>query len=173
MSQTSNAFRVRPASAHEAEAVAAFVLPTMAKLYPPGAYNPNPVDLRRFEETYVVPNDAALFIAADADDRIIGTAAVRPYDRRFPFMNEQLGSASACEMTKVYIDERCRRQGVGTALYRLAEHYARQAGYAISYLHTSVHLPGGLPFWLSRGYEPRYEETGKIVHMAKPLDGDK
>ncbi|WP_248925862.1 GNAT family N-acetyltransferase [Paenibacillus hamazuiensis] len=162
-------YRILPATLAHVEDIAAFVLPTMEKLYPPGAFNPDPDDLKRFAEVYVKPPDACFYVARDNGGTIIGTAAVRPYDRRFPFMNEIFGSRAVCEVTKVYIDVHLRRQGVGSALYRTVESFARQAGYEMSYLHTSTYLPGGFPFWVSRGYQICYDETDLVKHLSKLL----
>ncbi|MBW5446098.1 GNAT family N-acetyltransferase [Cohnella sp. CFH 77786] len=164
-----SAYRILPATSAHVREIAAFLIPTMAKLYPPGAFNPEPDDLKRFEDVYVKPLDACFYIAADDRGTIVGTAAARNYDRRFPFVNAFLEPHGVCEVTKVYIDDRLRRQGIGAALYRAVESFIREAGYESSYLHTSTDLPGGFPFWLSRGYVARYQETESIVHMSKQL----
>lgn len=141
----------------------------MAKLYPPGSFSAEPDDLKRFTEVYVEPSNACFFIAIDQQGEVVGTAAARPYDRRSPFINELLGTHAVCEVTKVYIDDRLRRQGGGSALNDEVETYMRQANYEIAYLHTSSYLPGGLPFWQSKGYLPRYAEPGSVIHMTKDL----
>ncbi|WP_281890484.1 GNAT family N-acetyltransferase [Paenibacillus sp. YYML68] len=162
-------YRVAPADINHIEPVRTFVMGMMNKLYPAGAYNPDPDDLAHFEETYIRPGDASFLIAEDVEGRIIGAASVRPYNDRFPYMQGLLGAGPVCEMCRFYVDDSWRRRGVGAQLYAGAEAYARQAGYQESYLHTSVYLPGGFPFWTSRGYEELYWETQQIVHMGKRL----
>lgn len=161
--------RIARAAAGERDAVAEFVLRQMAKLYPPGAYNHDPEDLKRFGSCYIDKEEACFLVARDDSGFIVGTAAVRPYNRRFAFLEGLLPDGEVCEITKVYIGEDRRKQGIGSALYREAEAFARQAGYRVSYLHTSLFLPGGYPFWLSRGYAVKYRESEAVVHMAKPL----
>jgi GNAT superfamily N-acetyltransferase len=58
-------------------------------------------------------------------------------------------------------------KGIGSRLYAEAEQYAKAAGYCVSYLHTSLYLPGGYTFWQSRGYRERFWETEQLVHMTK------
>lgn len=161
--------KIHVATAERAAEISEFVKRMLAKLYPAGAYNPNPIDLERLEESYGASKKACFYVAENQEGRIVGTAAVRPYDHRFPELREVLTKQPICEMTRFYLDDRYRRRGIGGALYEKVEAFARQAGYQESYLHTSVYLPGGYPFWASRGYEERYWETDQIVHMSKFL----
>lgn len=162
-------YRIFAARAEDAERVKRFVIPTMTALYPPGAFNANPDDLRRFSEVYVQPSNACFFMAVDEENHLVGTAAARPYDGRFAFLKDELDKQYTCEITKVYIRDTLRRQGIGAALYDAIENYIRAEGYESAYLHTSTYLPGGYPFWQSRGYRELYEEDGSIVHMKKAL----
>lgn len=161
------AYRIAPAAADREVEIRSFVLTQMSGLYPQGTYYENPHDLAFFEEVYVQPVNACFFIAEDANGVIVGTAAVRPYDRRFPEVESAIGSGQICETVKFYIHPDSRRMGIGALLYEQAEQFARGTGYEESYLHTSLHLPGGYPFWQSRGYIERYWESGQIVHMSK------
>ncbi|WP_240420101.1 GNAT family N-acetyltransferase [Paenibacillus periandrae] len=144
-----------------------FVLAMMSDLYPRGSYYENPHDLAFFERVYIQPAHAGFFVAEDTNGRIIGTAAVRMYDRRFPEVEPFLGSGPVCEIVKCYIHPESRRMGIGGRLYKEAEQFAREVGYNESYLHTSLYLPGGYPFWQSRGYSECYRESENIVHMSK------
>ncbi|GAA3406887.1 GNAT family N-acetyltransferase [Paenibacillus hodogayensis] len=166
------AYRILPAAGHRGAAIQAFVLAMMRDLYPPGSYHENPHDLACFEEVYIQPADAGFWIAEDADGRIVGTAAVRSYDRRFPEVEHAIGSGPVCEIVKCYIHPDCRRRGIGSRLYREAERFARAAGYKESYLHTSLYLPGGYPFWQSQAYIERHWESEQIVHMSKRWGGE-
>ncbi|MBW7474013.1 GNAT family N-acetyltransferase [Paenibacillus oenotherae] len=160
-------YRIVSADADRGAEIKDFVLAQMGDLYPPGTYYENPHDLMFFEEVYIRSPNACFFIAEDASGVIIGTAAVRPYDRRFPEVEPALGSGPVCEIVKFYIHPDKRRKGIGARLYAQAERFAREAGYAESCLHTSLYLPGGYPFWQSRGYLQRYWESEVIVHMSK------
>jgi GNAT superfamily N-acetyltransferase len=147
--------------------IRAFVLKMMNGLYPPGTYHENPHDLACFEEVYVRPANAAFFIAEDRNGTIIGTAAVKPYDRRFAAVEPVIGKGPVCEIAKFYIHPDSRRKGLGSRIYGKLESFAREAGYRESYLHTSLFLPGGYLFWQSRGYTERYWESEETVHMSK------
>lgn len=149
--------------------IAAFVQHIMGQLYPEGKYHKDPYDLAHFAKVYLEQPKASFYIAEDSEGRIIGTAAIRPYDDRFPSLQTQLAHHDVCEMTRLYIDEAYRRKGIGSQLYNRAEAFATEAGYTTSYLHTSSYLPGGLPFWTSRSYRELEWETDEIVHMAKAL----
>ncbi|MFB9275487.1 GNAT family N-acetyltransferase [Cohnella cellulosilytica] len=163
-------YRIAAAGAERGRDIADFVLSQMRDLYPKGAYEEDPQDLRLFEQVYVRPANAVFLIAEDADGALLGTTAVRPYDGRFPELTPLLGAGPVCEIVKVYIHPNWRRKGIGSRLYAEAERTAREAGYAESYLHTSLHLPGGYSFWQSRGYLERYWEADRIAHMSKKLD---
>lgn len=147
-----------------------FVLSVMSDLYPKGAYYENPYDLEHFEQVYVQPDNACFFIAINSEGDLIGTASVRPYDRRFKEVDRVIGAGPVCEMSRFYMHPDYRRLGIGRCLYDQAEHFAKEAGYAESYLHTSLFLPGGYPFWTTRGYRERYWESEQVVHMSKRLD---
>lgn len=146
-----------------------FVLSQMSQLYPKGFYNEDPPDLAKFDEGYASLSNAVFLVAETASGAIAGTAAVRPYDGRFPEVQPKLGEGPVCEIVKFYVHAEHRRSGLGSRLYEAAEQFAREAGYEESYLHTSMFLPGGHPFWLSRGYNEFWRESEDIVHMIKGL----
>ncbi|MFC5702387.1 GNAT family N-acetyltransferase [Cohnella faecalis] len=167
MKQQGIEFRILSADKGRSAEIKHFVLAMMSNLYPRGAYYENPYDLAFFEEVYIQPANANFFIAEDRKGRIVGTAAVKPYDRRFPEAEPFIGNGPVCEIVKFYIHPESRRMGIGSRLYEKAEQFAREAGYEENCLHTSLHLPGGYPFWQSRGYCERYWESERIVHMSK------
>lgn len=160
-------YRIVSAAQDRRDDIRRFVLSVMSALYPKGAYYENPHDLEYFEQVYVRPANASFFIAENAEGGLIGTAAVRPYDRRFPEVEPLLGAGPVCEIVKFYIHPDCRRQGIGRRLYEAAEQFAKETGYIESYLHTSLYLPGGYPFWKSCGYRERYWESEQVAHMSK------
>ena len=166
MKQTNN-YRILTATADRQAEIKKFVMTMMSGLYPKGSYHEDPHDLAYFDDVYVQPANARFFIAVSADGATIGTASVKPYDRRFPEVESSIGTWPVCEVGKFYIHPSQRRQGVGSRLYRHAEQFAREAGYRESYLHTSLYLPGGYPFWQSRGYIERHWESEQVVHMSK------
>jgi GNAT superfamily N-acetyltransferase len=160
-------YPIKQATADHIEKITDFVKQMLKKLYSEGQYNPDPVDLARFIDVYIAPANACFYVAENRYGQIIGTAAVRRYDDRFPYLRELLTEEPVCEMARFYIDDGYRRKGIGGELYAQAEAFASQAGYKQCYLHTSLYLPGGFPFWTSRGYEELHWETDQIVHMGK------
>jgi GNAT superfamily N-acetyltransferase len=165
-----NEYRITVAMSERRNVITDFVLTMMRDLYPKGAYAADPQDLHLFEQVYVFPKNACFLIAEDVNGDLVGTAAFRPYDGRFPEMAPFLGDGLICEIVKVYIRPEWRRTGLGSRLYAQAEKMAKEAGFMESYLHTSTYLPGGYPFWKSRGYQERYWESERIVHMSKYLE---
>lgn len=162
-------YELKPATVEQMGKITAFVKRMLGKLYPEGQYNPDPDDLKYFMEFYIAPKNACFLIAENDDGQLIGTAAVRSYDDRFPYLRGRLTETPICEMVRFYIDDGYRRQGIGSRLYAQTEAFAKRAGYKQCYLHTSVYLPGGFPFWTSRGYEELYRETDQIVHSGKRI----
>lgn len=164
------AFHILSAAADKKEEIKEFVLSMMSSLYPEGSYYTNPHDLAFFEDVYVRPGNACFFIAENNSDGIIGTASIRPYDRRFPEVESVIGTGPVCEVVKFYIHPEYRRKGIGRQLYLKAEQFARETGYQECYLHTSIYLPGGYSFWRSCGYSERYWEPDRVVvHMSKSM----
>jgi GNAT superfamily N-acetyltransferase len=160
-------YRIIAADSDRCEDIKAFVIAVMSDLYPPGSYHENPHDLTFFKDVYELPANAGFFIAEDQAGRILATAAVRPYDRRFPEVEPFIEIGSICEIVKFYVHAEHRMKGIGSRLYAEAEQFAKAAGYCVSYLHTSLYLPGGYTFWQSRGYRERFWETEQLVHMTK------
>ncbi len=160
-------YTIRIADADRKDRIADFVKRQQERLYPEGTYDPDPQDLKRFEETYCGSPHARFFLALNESGEIVGTGAVRPYNGRFPFLAESLAGEHYFELVRFYIDESHRRKGIGAALFSEAEDFGVAVGYSQGVLHTSVYLPGGYPFWISRGYEDLFWETDQIVHMRK------
>jgi len=162
-------YTIRIAAGDQKARIASFVKRQQRTLYPEGTYDPDPDDLRRFEETYCASPRARFFLATDEAGDIAGTGAIRPYNGRFPFLAESVVGETAFELVRFYIDEPYRRRGIGAALFAEAEHFAVANGYTLGVLHTSVYLPGAYPFWKSRGYEDSLWENEQIVHMRKRM----
>ncbi len=162
-------YTIRIADAEQRASVASFVSRLQKSLYPEGTYDPDPDDLKRFEETYCASSHARFFLATDESGDIAGTGAIRPYNDRFPFLAESVAGERTFELVRFYIDEPHRRRGIGAALFSEAERFAIENGYTLGVLHTSVHLPGGYPFWTSRGYEDSVWEDEQVVHMRKRM----
>ncbi|XID93830.1 GNAT family N-acetyltransferase [Paenibacillaceae bacterium WGS1546] len=163
------AYRIVPVDQDRSVEIKQFVMAMMSELYPKGSYYENPRDLAFFGDVYLRPTDAQFIVAEDAAGRIVGTSAVRPYDGRFSEVQPMLGSGPICEIVKFYVHPAKRKSGIGSRMYAAAERFAREAGYRESYLHTSLFLPGGYPFWQSRGYLEQYWESEEVVHMTKRL----
>ncbi|HLJ81441.1 MAG TPA: GNAT family N-acetyltransferase [Ktedonobacterales bacterium] len=91
------------------------------------------------------PN-CALFVAEDADERVVGWIHVvgRVYLDSDPFA--QIGG--------IVVDERSRDQGVGRALLDQVEQWAVARGYDEMRLWSNVLRAGAHAFYERLGYEP-------------------
>jgi aminoglycoside 6'-N-acetyltransferase I len=120
----------------------------------------DPHDLDRHNRSLLTRDDAALFVAERPDGSVCGfvEAGTRPY-------------VDGCDTSPVgyieawYVDPDMRRSGVGRALLRAAEDWARSRGYAemgsdallANEVSHRAHVASG------------YAEVDRVVQFRKPL----
>lgn len=65
------------------------------------------------------------------------------------------------------MDERYRRQGIGSQLFALAKVFCQRHQYKTLYLHTHHFLPGGYYFWLRNNFNVimDMQDEWQLVHM--------
>ena len=129
----------------EINAVKDFLFNQIDKEYHIGPTPKFHYDIFDLEDYYIVPAKSNFFVAVDGE-KIVATAAIRPYDNY-------------------------RRNGIAGVLVELLEDFAREEGYSRIYLHTHRYLEAGLPFWKSAGFEITVEEDDydETTHMVKYL----
>ena len=104
--------------------------------------------------------DALLPILAD-EDRPIFVAAEQDAVTGYCFcVRKRFGSSAATCRTELYIDdlcveERCRGQGIATALFRHAADYARSLGCHSVTLNVWCGNHGAMAFYEKQGLTPR------------------
>ncbi len=72
---------------------------------------------------------------------------------------------------RLYVDEKYRRLGLATKLFKLVESFSYLNSYKEIYLHTHKNLNGGLNFWKKMGFETTVDTNNDLqtVHMIKKL----
>ena len=127
-------------------------------------------DIFGLTEYYIAPANSNLFVALDGE-KIVGTVAIRPYDKGFEFFKGIYSKEDTASIWRLMVDKDYRRNGLARMLVRCVEDFAGNNGYDRIYLHTHRYLESGLPFWKSVGYEITVEEDDydETTHMVKNL----
>lgn len=127
-------------------------------------------DIFDLNEYYIEPAKSNFFVAVDGE-KIVATAAIRPYDGDFEFFRGIYAPEDTASIWRLMVDSDYRRNGIAGVLVELLEDFAREEGYSRIYLHTHRYLEAGLPFWKSAGFEITVEEDDydETTHMVKNL----
>ena len=104
-------------------------------------------------------------------DEIIATIAVRGYDKKFKEFEGLYNKEDTASIWRLYVDEKYRRLGLATKLFKLVESFSYLNSYKEIYLHTHKNLNGGLNFWKKMGFETTVDTNNDLqtVHMIKKL----
>ena len=105
------------------------------------------------------------------NDEIIATIAVRGYDKKFKEFEGLYNKENTASIWRLYVDEKYRRLGLATKLFKLVESFSYLNSYKEIYLHTHKNLNGGLNFWKKMGFETTVDTNNDLqtVHMIKKL----
>ena len=163
-----NTVAVRKVNRENCAEVREFIVRIRKELFPMLAQNEIPTDLLHFEEHYFQNEDTGVYAAYSQEDEVIGTIAIQRYDGRFDRLLGYNSQTETAEVVKCYIDENYRRLGIGTILFDEAKKFSIDAGYQKLYLHSHPFLPGGIPFWIAKGFQERLAEDDPIwntLHM--------
>lgn len=73
----------------------------------------------------------------------------------------------------MFVDKRCRRCGLASRMFVIAENFAKESNYTEIYLHTHKTLDGALDFWVKMGFIVTFDENNELetVHMDKNIYG--
>ena len=74
---------------------------------------------------------------------------------------------------RLFVDERCRRCGLASKMFAIAENFAIKSSYENIYLHTHKTLDGALEFWTKMGFAVSLDSNDELetVHMDKKICG--
>ena len=127
-------------------------------------------DIFDLRDYYISPDKSNFFVAID-DEKIVATAAIRPYDKDYEFFKGIYSKDDTASIWRLMVDKEYRRDGLARILVELMEDFARIEGYDRIYLHSHRYLEAAIPFWKSMGYETTLEEDDydETTHMIKNL----
>ena len=130
-------------------------------------------DVKGLNTYYISPSKNNLFLAIDTDtNKLIGTAAVRGYDRNDNIKNRNYDLNSTASIYRLFVKKEYRHNKIATRLLRKIEEFSKEKEYNEIYLHTQRDSYGALAFWLHQGYEivdDSHDSMGTI-HMEKVLN---
>lgn len=99
------------------------------------------------------PEKRAYFIALDENGAMIGGVGIAEFS----------GIPSCAELQKLYLSDSAKGKGYGRELVRLAEDWARNAGYRNMYLETHTNLSVAMKLYEKMGFR-QIEKPAAVVH---------
>ena len=130
-------------------------------------------DIINMEEYYINPKRNNFFVAYTETGEIIATIGIRAYDKDFPEFRDLYSKESTSSIWRLFVDRRCRRCGLASKMFGVAENFANQSGYNDIYLHTHKNLDGALKYWTKMGFIVVLDTDDELetVHMDKKIQG--
>ncbi|MBQ2636644.1 MAG: GNAT family N-acetyltransferase [Methanobrevibacter sp.] len=128
-------------------------------------------DIVNMEEYYIRPEKNNFFVAYAETGEIIATIGIRAYDKDFPEFRHLYSQDTTSSIWRLFVDRRCRRCGLASKIFSIAENFANEVGYNDIYLHTHKNLDGAIKFWTKMGFVVVLdaEDDLKTVHMDKEI----
>ena len=131
-------------------------------------------DVVNMDEYYINPKRNNFFIAyIEKTGEIVATIGIRAYDKDFPEFRHLYSKDTTSSIWRLFVDERCRRCGLASKMFSVAENFANNANYNDIYLHTHKNLNGALKFWKKMGFVVALDANDQLqtVHMDKQIQG--
>lgn len=130
-------------------------------------------DIVNMEEYYIRPKKNNFFVAYYETGEIIATIGIRSYDKDFPEFRNLYSRKTTSSIWRLFVDRRCRRCGLASKMFHIAENFAKEVGYDDIYLHTHKNLDGALKFWTKMGFIIALDANDELqtVHMDKKIQG--
>ena len=125
------------------------------------------------DEYYINPKKNNFFVAYTQTGEIIATIGIRSYDKDFPEFRHLYSNDTTSSIWRLFVDRRCRRCGMASKMFSIAENFANKVGYDDIYLHTHKTLPGAIEFWTKMGFVVALDSNDELetVHMDKKIVG--
>ena len=126
-------------------------------------------DIMNLEKYYVTPKKNNFYVAYLENGEIIATIGIRAYDKDFPEFRHLYSKETTSSIWRLFVDRRCRRCGLASKLFTIAENFANEVGYDDIYLHTHKTLDGAIEFWSKMGFVVALDANDELetVHMDK------
>lgn len=128
-------------------------------------------DIVNMEEYYINPERNNFFVAYAETGEIIATIGIRSYDKDFPEFRHLYSDKTTSSIWRLFVDRRCRRCGLASKMFSIAENFANGVGYKDIYLHTHKNLDGAIEFWGKMGFIVSLDADDELqtVHMDKKI----
>ena len=128
-------------------------------------------DIVNMDEYYINPKRNNFFVAYTETGEIIATIGIRAYDKDFPEFRHLYSKNTTSSIWRLFVDRRCRRCGLASKMFSIAENFANQSGYNDIYLHTHKNLDGAIEFWTKMGFVVALDANDELetVHMDKQI----
>ena len=128
-------------------------------------------DVVNMDEYYISPERNNFFVAYAETEEIIATIGIRAYDKDFPEFRHLYSNETTSSIWRLFVDRRCRRCGLASKMFSIAENFANQVNYNDIYLHTHKNLDGALEFWTKMGFVVVLDADDELetVHMDKQI----
>ena len=130
-------------------------------------------DIVNMDEYYVNPKRNNFFVAYTETGEVIATIGIRAYDKDFPEFRHLYSNEATSSIWRLFVDRRCRRCGLASKMFDVAENFANQSGFDDIYLHTHKNLDGAIKFWTKMGFVVVWDSNDELetVHMDKKIQG--
>ena len=130
-------------------------------------------DIVNMDEYYVNPKRNNFFVAYTETGEVITTIGIRAYDKDFPEFRHLYSNEATSSIWRLFVDRRCRRCGLASKMFDVAENFANQSGFDDIYLHTHKNLDGAIKFWTKMGFVVALDSNDELetVHMDKKIQG--
>lgn len=128
-------------------------------------------DIVKMDEYYINPKRNNFFVAYTETGEIVATIGIRAYDKDFPEFGDIYSKESTSSIWRLFVDRRCRRCGLASKMFAVAENFANECDYDSIYLHTHKTLEGALEFWMKMGFVVVLDADDDLqtVHMDKHI----
>ena len=128
-------------------------------------------DIVKLDEYYINSQRNNFYVAYLETGEIIATIGIRAYDKDFPEFRHLYSNETTSSIWRLFVDERCRRCGLASKMFYIAENFANEEKYSNIYLHTHKTLPGALEFWTKMGFVVALDANDELetVHMDKQI----
>ena len=128
-------------------------------------------DIVNLDEYYINPKRNNFFVAYNETGEIIATIGVRAYDKDFPEFRHLYSEDITSSIWRLFVDRGCRRCGLASKMFSIAENFVNEVGYDKIYLHTHKNLDGAFEFWSKMGFVVVLDSNDELetVHMDKKI----
>jgi ribosomal protein S18 acetylase RimI-like enzyme len=126
-------------------------------------------DIIGLKEYYKDSKRSNLFTALNKENMIVGTIAIREYDKNYKEFQNLYSKNSTASIWRLFVHKDYRNMGIGSQLVKIAEKFIKENNYKEIYLHTDKNINRVLDFWKKLKYQIILDTNNefKTVHMIK------